>query len=173
DRPARRPRGPRARRGVAHARARGRGGGGARRMSPLPAWLEPLPDAEAMRGADRWAIEELGIPSLDLMERAGEGLARVTANTAPEGLVAIVCGKGNNGGDGLVAGRVLRGAGREVRVLLLADPEELTGDPAENLERLRRQAAEKPGAGAPGGGAVVEAFAAELLEGAAVVVDAV
>ena len=42
-------------------------------------WLEDLPDAELMRATDTWAIEEQGVPSLDLMERAGEGLARVTA----------------------------------------------------------------------------------------------
>ena len=45
----------------------------------LPPWLDPLPDAEQMRATDRWAIEERGVPSLDLMERAGEGLARLTA----------------------------------------------------------------------------------------------
>ncbi len=139
----------------------------------LPAWLEPLPDAEAMRATDRWAIEDKGIPSLDLMERAGEGLARLAANAAPEGTIAIVCGKGNNGGDGLVAARVLRGLGREVRVLLLGDPDELSGDPAANLDRLRTQAAESTGAGAPGGGSVVEPFAPDRLEGAAVLVDAV
>ena len=139
----------------------------------LPPWLEPLPDAEAMRATDRWAIDEVGVPSLDLMERAGEGLARLAGNTAPEGCVAIVCGKGNNGGDGLVASRVLRNAGREVRTLLLADPDELEGDPAANLDRLREQAAAKAGAGAPGGGSVVEPFAAERLDGVAVVVDAV
>jgi len=138
-----------------------------------PGWLEPLPDAQAMRDGDRWAIEERGIPSLELMERAGEGLACIVAQVAPAGVVAIVCGNGNNGGDGLVAGRLLRDTGREVRVLLLAEPEELTGDPAANLARLREQAAGTAGAGAPGGGAVVERFAAERLSGAAVVVDAV
>src|SRR4051812_2101571 len=119
----------------------------------MPAWLEPLPDAEAMRATDRWAIEEVGIPSEQLMERAGEGLARLAGNTAPDGCVAIVCGKGNNGGDGLVAARVLRGAGREVRTLLLGDPDEFEGDAAANLGRLREQAAATAGAGAPGGGA--------------------
>src|SRR3954467_14256779 len=138
----------------------------------LPAWLEPLPDAEAMRATDRWAIEEVGIPSEQLMERAGEGLARLAGNTAPEGCVAVVCGKGNNGGDGLVAARVLRGAGREVRTLLLGDPDEFEGDAAANLGRLREQAAATVGAGAPGGGSVVEPFTAERLSGAAVVVDA-
>ncbi|HWT25738.1 MAG TPA: NAD(P)H-hydrate epimerase, partial [Solirubrobacteraceae bacterium] len=69
-------------------------------MTDLP-WLEPLPGAELMRATDRWAIEEQGIPSLGLMERAGEGLARVVAHVVPEGPIAIVCGKGNNGGDGL------------------------------------------------------------------------
>ena len=69
------------------------------------------------------------MPSLDLMERAGAGLARAVEREAPEGRVVVVCGKGNNGGDGLVAARRLREAGREVDVLLLADAGELTGDP--------------------------------------------
>ena len=76
----------------------------------LEPWLVALPDAEAMRATDRWAIDELGVPSLDLMERAGAGLAALVADVAPEGPVAIVCGKGNNGGDGLVAARLLRAA---------------------------------------------------------------
>jgi NAD(P)H-hydrate epimerase len=131
----------------------------------LPAWLEPLPDAPAMRDTDRWAIEQRGIPSLDLMERAGEGLARVTAGLVRSGPLAVVCGKGNNGGDGLVAARLLRGAGREVRVLLLAGPEELQGDAAAALTRLRE-------AGAPSG-AVAEPFASGALEGAAAIVDCI
>jgi NAD(P)H-hydrate epimerase len=98
--------------------------------------MEPLPAAEQMRAIDRWAIEERGVPSLDLMERAGEGLARVTARHVPAGRVVVVCGKGNNGGDGLVAARILREAGRDVEVVAAASPEELRGDAAEQLRRL-------------------------------------
>ena len=78
----------------------------------LPRWLDPLLDAEQMRETDEWAIETRGIPSLELMERAGEGLADAVTRHAPAGRVAVVCGKGNNGGDGLVAARLLRQAGR-------------------------------------------------------------
>ncbi|HEX8105876.1 MAG TPA: NAD(P)H-hydrate dehydratase [Solirubrobacteraceae bacterium] len=99
-------------------------------------WLTPLPDAELMRSTDRWAIEERGVPSLELMERAGEGLARVVEERVPAGRIAVVCGKGNNGGDGLVVARLLREAGREVRVLIAGDPDELRGDARANLERL-------------------------------------
>jgi ADP-dependent NAD(P)H-hydrate dehydratase / NAD(P)H-hydrate epimerase len=126
--------------------------------APLPDWLEPLPDAERMRATDAWAIEQPGVPSLDLMERAGAGLARLTADLAPEGAVVVVCGKGNNGGDGLVAARLLRDEGRDVRVLLTGAAEDLRGDAAVNLERLP--------------GDPPEPFAADALEGAAAIVDA-
>jgi len=79
--------------------------------------MEPLPDAQLMRDTDAWAIAEKGIPSLELMERAGEGLARVSGHCAPDGRIVVVCGKGNNGGDGLVAARILREEGREVDVV--------------------------------------------------------
>lgn len=126
-------------------------------MSWAP-WLAPLPDAALMRATDRWAIEERGVPSLELMERAGEGLARVVAERAPAGRVVVACGKGNNGGDGLVVARLLRAAGRDVDVLLTDDPAELSGDPAANLEKL------------PGPPPVP--FAAECLADAAIIVDA-
>jgi NAD(P)H-hydrate epimerase len=122
----------------------------------LPPWLVGLPDADAMRAADRWAIEERGVPSLDLMERAGAGLAALVMETAPEGPVAIVCGKGNNGGDGLVAARLLREQWRDVRCLLLTERDELRGDAAAMAE-----------------GVETEPFAADALDGAAVVVDAI
>ena len=102
----------------------------------LPRWLEPLPDAVLMRETDRWAIETKGAPSLELMERAGEGLARVVAEQVPAGRIAVVCGKGNNGGDGLVAARLLRRAGRDVDVYALWSAQWLSEDARAMLARL-------------------------------------
>jgi ADP-dependent NAD(P)H-hydrate dehydratase / NAD(P)H-hydrate epimerase len=102
----------------------------------LPRWLEPLLDAEQMRATDKWAIEERGVPSLDLMERAGEGLARVVSQYGPAGRIAIVCGKGNNGGDGFVAARLLRQAGRTVDLLTVWGPEWIDGDAKVMLGRM-------------------------------------
>ncbi len=82
-------------------------------------WLTPLYDAEGMRAVDRWAIEEQGVPGEELMEAAGTALAEAVAGLAPQGPVRIVCGKGNNGGDGLVALRRLRGMGFEAEALEL------------------------------------------------------
>jgi ADP-dependent NAD(P)H-hydrate dehydratase / NAD(P)H-hydrate epimerase len=86
-------------------------------VTPLPDWLDPLYEAAEMRAADAWAIEEQGVPQEDLMERAGLGLARVTAAAAGAGPVRIVAGKGNNGGDGRVAARLLLEDGHEVEVI--------------------------------------------------------
>jgi ADP-dependent NAD(P)H-hydrate dehydratase / NAD(P)H-hydrate epimerase len=110
-------------------------------MSALPDWCEPLLDAPRMRAVDRWAIERQGVPSLDLMERAGEGVVRCLELLAPDGPVAVVCGKGNNGGDGFVAARLLRRAGREVQVICSSAPEELSGDARVNFDRLPGDAA--------------------------------
>jgi ADP-dependent NAD(P)H-hydrate dehydratase / NAD(P)H-hydrate epimerase len=105
-----------------------------------PAWLRPLPDAETMRRIDRWAIEQRRIPSLDLMERAGAGVARAVEALTSDGEVAVLCGKGNNGGDGLVTARLLREAGRDVTVACTAALDELAGDARVNLERLPGEA---------------------------------
>ncbi len=102
----------------------------------LPDWLTPLPDAATMRAVDRWAIEERGVAGLDLMERAGAGVARAVERLVPDGPVAVVCGKGNNGGDGLVVARLLRDAGRDVTVVCTAPPEDFGGDARANLDRL-------------------------------------
>jgi NAD(P)H-hydrate epimerase len=125
----------------------------------LPDWLEPLPDADEQRALDEWAIEERGIPSLELMERAGTGLADLADELVVGGQVAVVCGKGNNGGDGYVAARVLRERGRDVKVLTLAPLDDLSGDALENARRL------------PGDPPVD--FSAGALEGAAGIVDAI
>jgi NAD(P)H-hydrate epimerase len=110
------------------------------RPDAQPDWLEPLYDAERMRAIDRWAIEERGAPSLELMEQAGAGLAACAAAMAPEGRIVVVAGKGNNGGDGLVAAGVLRGDGRDVDVLLAGGPGDFSGDGAVMLERLGKPA---------------------------------
>jgi ADP-dependent NAD(P)H-hydrate dehydratase / NAD(P)H-hydrate epimerase len=86
-------------------------------VTPLPDWLDPLYEAAEMRAADTWAIEEQGVPQDDLMERAALGLARVTAALAGPGPIRIVAGKGNNGGDGRVAARLLAEDGYEVEVI--------------------------------------------------------
>jgi hydroxyethylthiazole kinase-like uncharacterized protein yjeF len=125
----------------------------------LPAWMTPLPDAAQQRAIDAWAIEQRGIPSLELMENAGGALAELVASRVPDGRIAVVCGRGNNGGDGLVAARWLRGRGRDVDVLLLGPGEELTGDARANLERL--------------GGEEPRRFTSEALTGAAGIVDAI
>ena len=127
-------------------------------MSALPAWLDPLYEADEMRAVDTWAIEEQGVPSLDLMERAGTGLARCVVRAARPGPVRVVVGKGNNGGDGLVAARLLREEGREVDVLSIAPLDELRGDAGANLDALP--------------GLPPEPFAAAALDGSGVVLDA-
>jgi NAD(P)H-hydrate epimerase len=95
--------------------------------------------ASEMQRIDRITTERYGVPSLTLMENAGRGVVEFLARRlAPLGQerVVILCGKGNNGGDGLVVARLLRQQGLEPRVLLFADPAGLRGDAAVNYERL-------------------------------------
>jgi ADP-dependent NAD(P)H-hydrate dehydratase / NAD(P)H-hydrate epimerase len=92
----------------------------------------PLYDAGEMRAADAGATEEVGIPGAVLMERAGLAAADEIARSYPRGSAAIVCGGGNNGGDGFVVGRHLRAAGWDVECLLAADPEGLPPDARRN-----------------------------------------
>ena len=105
-------------------------------MDSLPDWLTPLLDAETMRAVDRWAINVRGVSSLDLMERAGAGVTRIVEHVAPDGPSVVVCGKGNNGGDGLVVARLLRETGRSVTVVCVASLGNFAGDARANLERL-------------------------------------
>ena len=91
--------------------------------------------ASEMREIDRATSERFGVPSLTLMENAGSVVAEFAARTY-DGPFGVICGKGNNGGDGFVAARKLHEAGKSVRVLLLADPSELRGDAATNYQKL-------------------------------------
>src|SRR6201990_2180636 len=99
-------------------------------------WLRGLYDAEGMRAVDRWAIEDQGVDSLALMGAAGRAAAEAVAGLRPQGPVRVVCGKGNNGGDGLVAARLLREMGFETEALLLWPADQLSEDAAANLGRL-------------------------------------
>ena len=97
--------------------------------------------ADQMREADRRTIEEIGIPSLVLMENAGRQV--VTAMQAafedlPSSRVAVLAGRGNNGGDGFVIARVLRQGGVDVTVFVLGALADVRGDARVNLEILGR-----------------------------------
>ena len=94
-----------------------------------------------MREIDRASTERFGIPSLTLMENAGTAVAEFAVRQYPQAKTfGVICGKGNNGGDGFVAARKLREGGKEVQVLLLADPKELKGDAAEMFRKLPESA---------------------------------
>ncbi|HEV2490169.1 MAG TPA: NAD(P)H-hydrate dehydratase [Candidatus Acidoferrales bacterium] len=93
-----------------------------------------------MREADRLTSERCGISSRTLMENAGSSVAQFLAsNLAPiqRRRIVVLCGKGNNGGDGFVAARKLAELGASPLVFLLAGLDELRGDAAENFQRLQ------------------------------------
>ena len=116
-----------------------------RPFSDLPRVLS----AAQMREADRITMEEIGIPGCTLMESAGREISNVAqemievsldvgASEPAQAQVVCMCGKGNNGGDGFVVARYLSGYGHHVRVILLADREDYTGDAKQHLDILER-----------------------------------
>src|SRR5262249_5368625 len=121
------------------------------------------------RELDRRAADEFGVPSIVLMENAGRGMAELLRSLGARGPVVACCGKGNNGGDGLVIARHLDNAGVPVKVLLFADPAGLAGDAAVNWRIVER--AGIPFEASPGPGLDEVKLAAELA-GAEWVVDA-
>lgn len=104
----------------------------------ISAGIWPLVDAEGMRALDRHTIDVQGIPGEILMESAGRAVAEAVVRLLPttrSRTVAVVCGAGNNGGDGLVVARQLHVAGVDVRAVVLGDPSRLSGDSAANRDR--------------------------------------
>jgi ADP-dependent NAD(P)H-hydrate dehydratase / NAD(P)H-hydrate epimerase len=97
-----------------------------------------LYDADEMRAVDRRAIEEVGIPGVVLMERAGVAAAHEIMAAYSGRTAAVICGGGNNGGDAFVVARHLHGAGWEVECLLAADPGGLPPDARRNHDIAAR-----------------------------------
>jgi NAD(P)H-hydrate epimerase len=93
------------------------------------------------RTLDRLAMDELGIPGIVLMENAGRGMAELLLSLGARGPVVVCCGKGNNGGDGLVIARHLANADVPVRVLLFAEPARVPADAAVNYTIAERMSA--------------------------------
>jgi ADP-dependent NAD(P)H-hydrate dehydratase / NAD(P)H-hydrate epimerase len=119
--------------------------------------------AAQVRELDRRAIHELGIAGRELMERAGAAALDALLRRWPSSrALTVVCGAGNNGGDGYVAARLARGAGLAVRLLALVDPDRLRGDAAQACADFQRDGGEIArwdGAGDPGGdGPIIDAL---------------
>jgi hydroxyethylthiazole kinase-like uncharacterized protein yjeF len=100
--------------------------------------------AAEMQEVDRQTTARFGIPGYQLMENAGKSVADVFLEqythrmSDPPGRIAVLCGKGNNGGDGFVVARYLKEEAEDVRVYLFGTPEELRGDAAKNCARWRQ-----------------------------------
>ena len=93
--------------------------------------------ADEMGRADRVTSERFGVPSLELMEHAGRAVARFVLRELPQcRRIVVLSGRGNNGGDGLVAARHLNEAGCAVSIVMLGDPADVKGDAKAMLEKL-------------------------------------
>ena len=122
-------------------------------------WIDSAPElltVAQMYRADAAALAG-GVAGLDLMEAAGAAIAETVQAGWPGGDVLVLCGPGNNGGDGFVAARLLAGAGRRVRLALLGSADQIGGDAAANAARYNGD---------------VAPLAPSLLADAAVVIDA-
>src|SRR6188768_1070861 len=102
--------------------------------------MQPVVTAAEMRELDRATMEEIGIPAFTLMETAGRAVADAALEMLDDvrGPVAVVCGSGNNGGDGYVAARVLRSHGVDAVVYLAASRDDIKGAAAEHLAVYER-----------------------------------
>src|SRR5262245_61418571 len=128
-------------------------------MKPLPLSVHT---AAQVRALDRHAIDDLHVPSYTLMTRAGESALLALRSCWPQTQnVVIVCGPGNNGGDGYVLARLAREQRVKVNAVSLTDPQELRGDARRAYEDFTAA------------GGKVEPWNVECLSHAEVVVDAI
>ena len=94
--------------------------------------MQKILTAAQMRNADAYTIQTKGVPALDLMERAGKALAKEISAFVENGKVLVVCGGGNNGGDGFVCARLLLGMGYEVTTVCVATKKSELAQAVEN-----------------------------------------
>ena len=122
--------------------------------------------AQEMAELDRHAIQDLGIPSLTLMENAGRFVAEEAAKMSPGPGIVVICGKGNNGGDGFVAARYLKDKEFDVTVALIGRMGEVKHDPKVNADRLQVPITEAPD---------LSSFESlkKLIKGADLIIDAI
>lgn len=119
-----------------------------------------------VRELDRRAIEAFGVPGVVLMENAGRGAAELLMRLNPERRpVVILCGPGNNGGDGFVIARHLDNAGWPVKAWLVADAAKLSGDAAVNYGVAESSGLVEGAAGALDGWVVDALFGTGLSRG--------
>ncbi|HPF25812.1 MAG TPA: NAD(P)H-hydrate dehydratase [Steroidobacteraceae bacterium] len=117
--------------------------------------------SQQVRALDAYAIRELGIPGYALMKRAAESALRALRTRWPTAMrIVVVCGGGNNGGDGFVLARFAQAAGLEVLTLTVVPPEQLQGDARRAYDELLASAG------------AVQPFEARRLADAEVIVDA-
>ena len=98
-------------------------------------------NAEKIRNSDRITIEKYGLPGIVLMENASSGAARVCLKELKdikEPRVLVIAGKGNNGGDGYAAARLLKNKGVEAEIVVLGELEQIQGDAKINLDVAKK-----------------------------------
>ena len=118
----------------------------------------------AIRSVDQRAIEGFHMHSLVLMENAGAGCARwLTAKFATPRRTLILCGPGNNGGDGLVIARHLLAIGWDCRVVIVGQPDHLSNDASSNLAILRGRDRELVQFGVEPGDSTIDQFDSEVI----------
>src|SRR5208337_1773112 len=111
--------------------------------------VETVVTSAEMQACDRFAIQQLHIPGIVLMEHAGKGVVEMMTNyfgSLPGRSILILCGKGNNGGDGFVVGRHLANLGASVNLVLIGKSSALKGDALTNC-RIFRTMVKNYGAG--------------------------
>ncbi|HEY1500446.1 MAG TPA: NAD(P)H-hydrate dehydratase [Acidobacteriaceae bacterium] len=133
--------------------------------------------AEEMRTVDRVTTEQFGVGSIDLMHRAGSAVATLVLREFPDcRQIAVLCGKGNNGGDGFVAARRLAASGCVTRVLVLGHATDLKGDAKAAFDRMAEafQRLDNPEpVFAPDEAALASPKVHDLLASATLLIDAV